>query len=197
MIRVRIEKKAFGDTDVLGEIAFDVAQGERVALVGPSGIGKSTLLRIVAGLDASFQGTVERPDRLAMVFQEPTLLPWRSALDNVVLATRVSERDARARLAEVGLLERAGLFPAQLSLGQQRRLALARAFAARPRLFVLDEPFASLDEALADEMMDLVATLLERHGTTVVLVTHSSREAERLTRRTLGLQGSPARLVDG
>ena len=196
MIDVRIGAKAFGGAAVLGEIAFRVEAGERVAILGPSGIGKTTLLRIVAGLDTDFEGTVERPERLAMVFQEPTLLPWRSALANVALTTRVSEGEARARLTEVGLGGRADHFPGQLSLGQQRRLALARAFAARPRLLVLDEPFASLDDALADEMMTLAATLFGHHETTVLLVTHSAREANRLTSRTLRLSGNPAQLLE-
>ena len=193
--RVDIRGKAFGATPVLGPIAFAIAPGERVALVGPSGIGKTTLLRILTGLERDFAGHVERPSPVAMVFQEPVLLPWRSALANISLATGAGEETARAALVEVGLADKTALYPGQLSLGQQRRLALARAFCVAPALLVMDEPFVSLDEALADEMMDLALALIERHATTVLLVTHSAREAQRLATRVLRLEGVPARLA--
>ena len=139
---------------VLRDVHFSVARGETVALVGPSGVGKSTLLRILAGLDRDFDGSVARPANMAMVFQEPTLLPWRSALSNITLVhPEITERRARAMLARVGLSGREEAFPRSLSLGQQRRLALARAFAGRPELLIMDEPFVSLDPVLADAML--------------------------------------------
>mgnify|MGYP000639831532 CR=1 FL=1 len=130
MIRIDIRKKRFEHHAVLGPIAFDIAAGETVALTGPSGIGKTTLLRLVAGIDPDFEGQIVRPDRLAIVFQDPTLLPWRSAIDNLTLIHGdLSQAEADAALTDVGLDGKGDLFPGQLSLGQQRRLSLARAFA--------------------------------------------------------------------
>lgn len=188
MIRIDIKAKLFADTPVLGRISFDIAAGETVALVGPSGIGKSTLLRIVAGIDSAFEGHVTRPDALAIVFQEPTLLPWRSALDNILLIhADQSAAEAEAALARVGLAGKGGLFPGQLSLGQQRRLALARAFAGSPALLIMDEPFVSLDAKTADAMLALSEKLIAEERPATLFVTHAPAEAERLADRVLTL----------
>ncbi|TCP44523.1 ABC transporter ATP-binding protein [Rhodovulum marinum] len=195
MIRVDIRAKSFGDTPVLGPVAFQIAPGETVAILGPSGIGKSTLLRIVAGLDTDYQGSVTRPDRLAMVFQEPTLLPWRSALKNLTLVHRgLSRNSARDMLARVGLADKETAFPGQLSLGQQRRLALARAFAGQPQFLIMDEPFVSLDPATADAMLALTERLIAEHRPATLFVTHDRAEADRLADRALDLAGRPATL---
>ncbi|KRS10989.1 ABC transporter ATP-binding protein [Roseovarius atlanticus] len=192
MITVSITEKRFGDDRVLGPIAFEVAAGETVALVGPSGIGKSTLLRLVSGIDTDFTGQIHRPDAIAMVFQEPTLLPWRSALDNLTLLHPGLPRDrALAALDEVGLSGKDTLFPGQLSLGQQRRLALARAFAGQPDLLIMDEPFVSLDAAAADRMLTLTEALIARHQPATLFVTHDMAEATRLAHRTLTLETGP------
>jgi len=176
---------------VLGPVSLRVARGETVVLTGPSGIGKSTLLRAAMGLLPVPGGRVDRPARMGVVFQEPTLLPWRSCLRNVTLTTGATDADARAALADVGLAGRAEVFPGALSLGQQRRLALARAFASRPDILFLDEPFVSLDPALADEMMDLFARLRARSGAASLLVTHAAAEAARLGSRILRLAVPP------
>ncbi|TCO71682.1 ABC transporter ATP-binding protein [Rhodovulum euryhalinum] len=195
MIRVDIRAKFFGETPVLGPVAFDIAQGETVAILGPSGIGKTTLLRIVAGLDDDFEGHVERPARLAMVFQEPTLLPWRSALKNLTLVhPDLSRKGAREMLARVGLADKERAFPGQLSLGQQRRLALARAFAGHPDLLIMDEPFVSLDPATAETMLALTERLIAEERPATLFVTHARAEAERLATRVLDLAGAPATL---
>ena len=196
MIRIDVRRKAFGANEVLRDVRLDLALGERVAVLGPSGVGKSTLLRIVAGIDKTFEGDVERPEEIAIVFQEPTLLRWRSVLENLTLTNPdVPDADARAMLARVGLSGKAGDFPGQLSLGQQRRTALARAFVGRPKLLVLDEPFVSLDTDTAEEMMALTEELMADVRPSVLLVTHEEAEARRLGDRTVRLRGSPATIA--
>lgn len=191
MIKVAIEGKRFNNTQVLGRIAFEIATGETVALVGPSGIGKSTLLRLVAGIDTSFDGHIERPDALAMVFQEPTLLPWRSALDNLrIVHPALTQQAAVVALSKVGLSGKEQEFPGQLSLGQQRRLSLARAFVGKPDLLIMDEPFVSLDPETAETMMSLTETLIAEQKPATLFVTHAMSEAKRLAQRVLALRAS-------
>lgn len=195
MIAVDVTSKRFGDTQVLGRVRFDVAPGETVALLGPSGIGKSTLLRIVAGIDGDYQGTVQRPDAMAIVFQEPTLLPWRSALDNLLLTQPGLDKPAaEAALERVGLAGKGDAFPGQLSLGQQRRLSLARAFAGRPAFLIMDEPFVSLDPEMAAQMIGLTEDLIAETRPATLFVTHARAEADRLADRVLVLSGQPATL---
>lgn len=193
-MRLDLTVKSFGPRPILGPVSLTVGAGQRVALLGPSGVGKTTLLRIIAGLDRDFAGTRAVPERLAMVFQEPTLLPWHTALANLTLPTGATRAEAAALMAQVGLAGREGAYPRQLSLGQQRRLSLARAFAARPGILLMDEPFASLDEATRDRMLDLTAQLLDSSGAGLILVTHDPAEAARLSARPLTLSGSPATL---
>lgn len=187
MISVNIRNKYFGTSCVLKDVAFNLGLDETLAITGPSGVGKTTLLRIVADLDTEYEGQVSRPDRLAMVFQEPTLLPWRTAQENICLLAHVSAGEADDALAEVGLQGKSDQFPAQLSLGQQRRLALARAFAAKPELLLMDEPFVSLDPELVEEMLNLTEKLLSAHSVATIFVTHSEMEATRLATRKLRL----------
>lgn len=195
VIALDLRSKAFGAREVLGPISLAIAPGETVALTGPSGAGKTTLLRILARLDRAFDGTLTAPERIAIVFQEPTLLPWRDARANIRLTTGVGAETAERLLGEVGLRGRGDAYPGQLSLGQQRRLALARALAAEPELLLLDEPFVSLDPALVEEMLDLTARALARRETASAFVTHARAEAERLADRVLTLGGDPARVV--
>lgn len=196
MIAANIRAKAFGPAKILRDIRFEITQGEVLAILGPSGIGKSTLLRIVAGIDGDFDGWVTRPERLAMVFQEPTLLPWRTAAENLTLVhPGLGREGAVAALARVGIADKADLFPRQLSLGQQRRVALARAFAGDPEGLILDEPFASLDPATAEEMLALTERLIAESGPATLFVTHSDAEAHRLATRILRLGGQPATIV--
>ncbi|MBO9398211.1 ABC transporter ATP-binding protein [Shimia sp. R9_2] len=177
---------------ILADLSLTLSAGETVAITGPSGIGKTSILRILAGLGTGFSGTVQRSERVAMVFQEPTLLPWRNVRDNLCLATGVSAQKAEAKLIDVGLKGLGDRFPGQLSLGQQRRLSLARAFVADPQILLMDEPFVSLDEALAEEMMGLFEELRSGTDVATVLVTHVPKEAERLADRILRLEGRPA-----
>ncbi|SLN69431.1 ABC transporter ATP-binding protein [Ruegeria meonggei] len=198
MIRIDIRQKRFGNDVVLGPVSFDIAAGETIVLTGPSGIGKTTLLRLVAGIDPDFDGQIVRPDRLAIVFQEPTLLPWRSASDNLILVhPSLSRADVEAALTDVGLDGKGNLFPGQLSLGQQRRLSLARAFAGQPEFLIMDEPFVSLDAETVETMLTLTEDLIAQHGPATLFVTHSQSEAQRLSNRILNLISGPDGAVLG
>ncbi|MEL7166291.1 MAG: ATP-binding cassette domain-containing protein [Pseudomonadota bacterium] len=178
---------------VLGALDLRVGAGETVAILGPSGIGKTTLLRVMAGLEPQFDGTRTAHGSMAIMFQEPTLLPWRNARDNITIATGHTAPDAL--LDEVGLAGRGDALPGQLSLGQQRRLALARALALSPDLLLLDEPFVSLDTDLHHDMISLVASVQARHRMATVLVTHDLDEATALATRIITLGGQPAQIV--
>ncbi|MDK1492521.1 ABC transporter ATP-binding protein [Sinorhizobium sp. 7-81] len=196
MIKVDVRRKAFREEEILRDIRFEMEIGETVAILGTSGIGKSTLLRLIAGIDPAFEGEITRPDKIAMVFQEPVLLPWRSVLENLTLVhPELGAEAAHSALERVGMVDKVQLFPGQLSLGQQRRLALARAFAGRPQLLVMDEPYVSLDPATAEEMLALTEALIAETGPAVMLVTHSEVEAHRLARRCLRLIGRPATIA--
>jgi NitT/TauT family transport system ATP-binding protein len=154
------------------------------------------LLRVIAGLEKRYDGTCTVAGRVAVVFQEPTLMPWRTVLENVIIPTEISSGRAQDALAEVGLSGREADFPNQLSLGQQRRLSLARAFAVKPDLLLMDEPFVSLDPVLVEEMMALFITLRDAHDVATILVTHVDAEAKKLADRIVTLGGQPALITD-
>jgi sulfonate transport system ATP-binding protein len=184
--------KSFGARTILDDVDLDIPAGQFVSLIGPSGVGKSTLLRIVAGLEPPTAGRVElaadaRPD-MRMMFQEDRLLPWRTVLANVTLGLRQRDDDARAMLAAVGLAGREGEFPLALSGGQRQRVALARALIHEPELLLLDEPFGALDAITRAAMQLLLESLLSRRPRTVVLVTHDVEEALVLSDRVLVMQ---------
>ncbi|HWF95458.1 MAG TPA: ATP-binding cassette domain-containing protein [Xanthobacteraceae bacterium] len=198
-IKQKFFRAASGDNlHVLGELAFTLANGEVAALVGPSGCGKTTLLRIIAGLDRDYQGTVRLPAhcRLGMVFQEPRLLPWRTVEANVRLAAPdATDATLDALFQTLGLAAHRVHYPGELSLGLARRVALARAFAVAPDLLVLDEPFVSLDAALAERLRAELVELVTRRPVTTLLVTHDVEEAIGLADRLLVMSGGPARIV--
>ncbi|WIV51759.1 ATP-binding cassette domain-containing protein [Marivivens sp. LCG002] len=195
LLSLSLESFGFGSAPILGALSFDIAAGESVALRGESGIGKTTLLRLVAGLEVAPKSRLIVNGRMGMVFQEPHLLRWRSVLRNITLTTGVDDRRALTLLDQVGLIGKEALFPDQLSLGQQRRLAIARAFAVEPDLLLLDEPFVSLDAELADQMMGLLESLRAIYRPALLLVTHDDAEAERLTERAITLGGHPASII--
>ncbi|QAY94970.1 ABC transporter ATP-binding protein [Methylovirgula ligni] len=202
-LEVLVKRKAFrtanGDVrEILHDFSLTLEAGKIHALVGPSGFGKTTLLRIIIGLDRDFEGSVTLPPgtKIGMVFQEPRLLPWRTVLDNLKLAAPEASETALASLAkDLGLDDHLRNFPGELSLGQARRVALARALAIEPNLLVLDEPFVSLDAALARRLASELAALVERTGVTTLLVTHDIDEAIRLADHIILLGHRPAEIV--
>jgi NitT/TauT family transport system ATP-binding protein len=202
-LEVAIRQKAYraatgGTLRVIDGLTFSLGKGEVGALVGPSGCGKTTLLRIIAGLDADYEGEVRLPDhgRLGMVFQEPRLLPWRTLEQNVRLAApQVTDDELTTLFAALGLSAHRQHYPGELSLGLARRVALARAFAVNPNLLLLDEPFVSLDDALATRLRDELAELVTRRPVTTLLVTHNVEEAIALADRLFLLSPSPTRVV--
>ena len=189
----------------LGPFDLDLAPGEIVALVGPSGCGKSTALRLLAGLEQSTGGTVTRTagrGETSVVFQAPTLMPWADAASNVALPLElsgVSHPEAKARalaaLDQVGLAGSSGLKPAQLSGGMAMRVSLARALVTRPRLLLLDEPFAALDEITRRSLADDVHALWDQTRPAVVFVTHNVEEAAYIAQRIIVMSPGPGRLV--
>ena len=197
-LRVAIEGKSFGDGAVLGGIAFAARPGEVLALLAPSGAGKTTTLRIVLGLDHDFAGRVARPaGRIGAMFQDPRLLPWLDVAGNLLLVAPALTGTGIGALLEVaGLQDVARLMPAQLSLGMARRVALARALAVRPSLLVLDEPFASLDPSMAAGLARNIAAHARAEGAIVLLATHDLDQALAIADRILILSGTrPAALA--
>ena len=181
---------AFEDNAVLKNVNLEVKEGEFVALIGPSGGGKSTLLRIIAGLLKPDSGSVNVTCKPAMVFQDYRLLPWRSAKENVALPRELTGegRGSKEVLKQVGMLEHADRYPHQLSGGMQARIAIARALAQDAEVLLMDEPFSALD-ALVRERFNLeMKRLHEKTGKTIIFVTHSIREAVYLADRVVVLK---------
>jgi ABC-type nitrate/sulfonate/bicarbonate transport system ATPase subunit len=210
-LTVQVREKRFpivgeaADLLVLQDLAFEVPRAEFVCLIGPSGCGKTTLLNMIAGLDQQYRGAVRLPSshrpegpRIGYVFQNPRLLPWRTVLDNVLLVLSKAERSsgiAEELLEAVGLWESRHFHPTRLSLGMQRRVALARAYAVSPDVLLMDEPFVSLDGAIAQRLRRLLVELWQRRPTTVLFVTHDLREAIMLADRLLILAPRPSHVI--
>lgn len=201
-IRCKVYRRGGADIVALAGLDFAVPAGQLACILGPSGCGKTTLLSIIAGLDRAYDGSVRREaggaGRLGMVFQTPRLMPWLSVRENVRLALEPPPRgEGRAEelLREMQLGAFIDAFPRQLSGGQQRRVALARAFVNDPDLLLLDEPFQSLDAPTAQHLRELLLALWARRRPTILFVTHDLREALSLGDRVLFLSAGPGRLV--
>jgi NitT/TauT family transport system ATP-binding protein len=196
--------KRFADgTLALDGVDLNIARGEFVAIVGPSGCGKTSLLRIISGLDRQSTGEAVRPaEKIAYVFQEPTLLPWLTVRGNVELVALlggVPRRERRSRaveaIAQVGLSDFQGHRPHRLSGGMRMRAALAQALTTRPQLFLFDEPFGAADEMTRNRLCDQLQELYMAKGFTALFVTHSIAEAVYLSRRVVVMSPRPGRVV--
>ena len=193
-----------GRVDILHDISLEVASGETLGLVGPSGSGKSSLLMLMGGLEQASSGVITalgqdltamnedqlalfRRDNMGVVFQSFHLIPTMTALENVATPLELAgAKDAFARaeaeLAAVGLADRIDHYPSQMSGGEQQRVALARASAPRPRILLADEPTGNLDETNGAAIIDMLFDLRDRHGATLIMVTHANELAARCDR---------------
>jgi len=207
LLTLRNVSKSFASgTQALAGVELEVAEGEFLSLVGPSGCGKSTVLRLIAGLIAPSAGTVTfapgKPET-AFVFQEPTLMPWANALVNARLALDLegvplgeAEACAAEALARVGLGGFEKAFPRELSGGMKMRVSIARAIAAKPKLLLMDEPFAALDEPARQSLNDDLLALWHEDGMTIVFVTHSVYESAYLSTRVAVMRARPGRVAE-
>ncbi|CAN5344020.1 ABC transporter ATP-binding protein [soil metagenome] len=207
-----ISKTFANGTLALDGVDLAIRPGEFLTLLGPSGCGKSTLLKMIAGLGKPSTGTIDwpqasydavgEPDRLlGFVFQEPTLLPWRTVFDNVYLPLMLAgqrKKDVHERimevLAQVGLTRFASAYPRELSGGMKMRVSIARALATSPRILLMDEPFAALDEITRTRLNNDLLELFAKKGLTVIFVTHSVYESVYLSSRIVVMSARPGRI---
>ncbi len=200
-LKVERIAKSYGDLQVLEDISFDVGKGEVVCLIGESGCGKTTLLKIIAGIETAERGRIvfeKSEPRIGFVFQDDRLLPWRTALGNVMFALQSmgvndAERALKA-LHAVGLEGFENYYPKQLSGGMRQRVCIARALVIEPDIILMDEPFASLDAQTREKMQDELLEIVEER--TVVFVTHSIDEAVFLADKVVILTPRPAKVAD-
>lgn len=213
MIECEGVKAQFGPATIYEDLTFRVERGEFLCILGPSGCGKSTTLRLIGDLIPASGGTIrvggEPPhaawEKIAYVFQSPRLLPWRSALDNVVLSMEMrygnmSQAEMRARAHEllrlVGLAADVAKYPRMLSGGERQRVAIARALAVDPEIILMDEPFSALDVTTRTRLRLEIVSIWQQTGKTIVFVTHDIDEALVVADRILLLSGKPSRVVE-
>jgi ABC-type nitrate/sulfonate/bicarbonate transport system, ATPase component len=210
MLKLEHLSKTYADgTRALSDINLSVRKGEIVALIGGSGCGKTTLLRLVAGLDRASTGAIgldgepigEPHPAVGIVFQEPRLLPWLTVADNIAFGlTHLNAAERRARIAhaleKIGLREHAQRWPRDLSGGQQQRVAIARAFVTHPKVLLLDEPFSALDAFTRASLHEHLLGLWAETRPTILLVTHDVQEAVALADRAVVMQPKPGRIFD-
>ncbi|MBU8542349.1 MULTISPECIES: ABC transporter ATP-binding protein [Roseomonadaceae] len=203
-----VTKRYANGTLAVRGVDLSVTRGDFVSLLGPSGCGKSTVLRMMAGLIPPSSGRVEmagggETGDIGFVFQEPTLMPWSTALKNVMMPLRLTgmarymaERRARDALASVGLAGFEDSYPRALSGGMKMRVSIARALVTKPRLLLMDEPFAALDEITRHKLNNDLLTLWQAERFTAVFVTHSVFESVYLSRRVVVMAARPGRVVE-
>lgn len=211
-ISIRNLHKSYGKNPVLKGISLSIEQGEVVSVIGPSGTGKSTLLRMINQIETVTSGVIiagghdmtnpktklnqARTD-IGMLFQQFNLFPRLTVLDNITLAPRkvlktsrkIAEREARALLKEVGLLKKADAYPRWLSGGEQQRVAIARALAMHPKIMLFDEPTSALDPEMVEDVLEIIKKLAARREITILIVTHEMKFAREISDRILFLDG--------
>jgi len=206
MLEFKNISKSFGSRIILENISFRLGNSRILAILGPSGIGKTTILRIAAGTLKPDSGEVYSDrQRIGFVFQEPRLLPWRTALANVTLVLKNNKAltakqqagKAAAILKRLGLQGFENYYPAQLSGGMRQRVAIARAFVLEPDLLLLDEPFAGLDLGLKSSLQQMLLELLAWHPADMLYVTHEPHDAVLLADQAIVLAGEPGRITAG
>jgi NitT/TauT family transport system ATP-binding protein len=203
-----VRKEFANGTVALEDLSMDVRTGEFLSLLGPSGCGKSTALRLIAGLAEVSDGSISWPtggsakSDIGFVFQEPTLMPWASVSENVYLPLKLkgvskaaSEAKVRETLALVGLADFSHVYPRELSGGMKMRVSIARALVTEPRLLLMDEPFAALDEITRFKLNDDLLRLRQARNITVIFVTHSVYESAYLSSRIVVMAARPGRVV--
>jgi sulfonate transport system ATP-binding protein len=210
MLTLNSVSKTYADgTEALRDIKLDIEQGEIVALVGGSGCGKTTLMRLISGLDTASAGSIAVDGDIitaphpavGVVFQEPRLLPWLSVADNIAFGLHHLPQADRIQAAEAAL-ERVGLagygarWPRELSGGQQQRVSIARALVPKPKVLLLDEPFSALDAFTRASLHEHLLTLWDANRPTVVIVTHDVDEAIRLADRVVVMRPKPGRIFE-
>jgi NitT/TauT family transport system ATP-binding protein len=204
MIELNNISKSYGDLEVLKNLSFNFRAGEFVGICGPSGIGKTTLLQLIAGLEQPDGGSIYYQSRnIAYVFQESRLIPWCNVLENIeigLFAAMPGGKSPRRQIAgqlalQVGLDGFQHYYPSQLSGGMKQRVSLARAFAIDPDILLLDEPFSSLNDDLRDVMCHYLTDLLAAKPRTSIMVTHNIDEAVRLADRIIFLHKRPCEIV--
>ena len=199
-----VGKRYANGTVAVSGVDLDLHDGEFVSLLGPSGCGKTTVLRMIAGLAAVSEGRIDwhTPRDLGFVFQEPTLMPWSTALTNVMLPLKLRKTPAReaaaraeAALAAVGLEGFLKAYPRELSGGMKMRVSIARALVTEPRILLMDEPFAALDEITRQKLNDDLLALWDKSRFTAVFVTHSVFESVYLSQRIVVMAPRPGRIA--
>jgi len=204
MLDVSIKSKSYllangQQLEVLRDLSFSVNSHSFTCIVGPSGCGKSTTIRLILGLEEQPEASIklDKSARVSAVFQEPRLLPWRTVRENVdlCLPKDMPDEDLSPLFEVLGLSGMMDFYPSELSLGLARRVALARAFAIKPELLILDEPFVSLDEQTAARLRDLLMSVWLARPTTAVMVTHNLHEAAALADRIVVFSERPAHVI--